>query len=54
MLLHPAVVLLPCAWMEGANHVTRECLVVLTLLAGCPYSQEGSDLSHCQVLGGKF
>lgn len=40
MPLHPAVLLLLCAWMEGAKHVTRECLAVLTLLAECCCSQE--------------
>lgn len=40
MPLHPAVLLLLCAWMEGAKRVTRECLAVLTLLAECCCSQE--------------
>lgn len=38
--LHPAVFLLLCAWNEGAKHVTRECLAVLTLMAEGYRSQE--------------
>lgn len=38
--LLPAVFLLLCAWNEGAKHVTRERLAVLTLMAECYRSQE--------------